>query len=281
MLKLLVLFAVIFCCGHYFENRLESMNASGDISHNISSDNSSVKTDEHIVYSKKQNEIYKQLEEMAENNSEYFSIYKHREEYPLDLLNSLVQNEEMLEFVTGYFDADKKPKGRLTDDELNSKSPLLIQWDKRWGYANYGNDLMAIAGCGPTCLSMAVVDLTGNINATPYEVAKFSVDNGYYVKGNGTKWTLFSEGVKEYGLISKELPLHEPSFKNALDNGKILVLVMGPGNFTSSGHYIVIYGYNENGFYVNDPNSYKKSEKVWSYSEFSDEIRNIWALSEN
>ena len=46
--------------------------------------------------------------------------------------------------------------------------PLLLQWDERWGYRYYGDQMMAINGCGPTCLSMVVSYLTQNGRYHPY-----------------------------------------------------------------------------------------------------------------
>ena len=40
---------------------------------------------------------------------------------------------------------------------------------------------------------------------------------------------------------------------------------MLPGDFTTSGHFIVIYGHNFLGFKVYDPNSIERSERTWSY----------------
>ena len=38
--------------------------------------------------------------------------------------------------------------------------------------------------------------------------------------------------------------------KQALDDGKVIVCSMGPGDFTTEGHFILIRGYDGNGFYV-------------------------------
>lgn len=224
-------------------------------------------------------DVFAALKSFSHENADYAFIYENREEYPFDLLNSLAHNGELLDFVRKFFDANKDNIGSFSKDELEQNNPLFIQWDDRWGYADYGDSIMAVSGCGPTCLSMAVASLTKNADATPYAVAQFSYENGYYVSNNGTSWTLISEGAQHYGLSSRTLPLHKPSLTQALDQGNVLILAMGPGHFTSIGHYIVVYDYDEDGFYVNDPNSRERSEKVWSFKEISDEIRNIWALS--
>lgn len=68
--------------------------------------------------------------------------------------------------------------------------------------------------------------------------------------------------------------------KAAIDRGEMMVLSVHYGNFTHSGagHFIVIYGYNENGFMVNDPGSYERSCKYWPYNVICGDINRIYAL---
>ena len=42
--------------------------------------------------------------------------------------------------------------------------------------------------------------------------------------------------------------------KAELDAGRFLICAMKKGDFTAAGHFIVVYGYDESGFLVNDPN---------------------------
>ena len=51
---------------------------------------------------------------------------------------------------------------------------------------------------------------------------------------------------------------------------------MGEGDFTVSGHFIVIYGYDEAGFKVNDPNCVARSRKRWCFNEIEQQIKKIW-----
>ena len=53
---------------------------------------------------------------------------------------------------------------------------------------------------------------------------------------------------------------------------------MGPGDFTSTGHFIVLTGYKDGKISVNDPNSHKNSEKLWSYEDIKDQIMNLWVI---
>ena len=62
----------------------------------------------------------------------------------------------------------------LSDCLKDGTVPLLMQWDERWGYESYGSGLIGWTGCGPTCLSMAAVGLTGDTGWNPAKVAAFS-----------------------------------------------------------------------------------------------------------
>ena len=155
--------------------------------------------------------------------------------------------------------------------------PLLFQFDERWGNTMYGSDVMTVTGCGPTCLSMVLVHLLQDASYTPRYVADFAEDNNYYVAGSGSKWALISEGGKILGLDVTELPLDENRIKKNLELGNPVICIMGPGHFTTAGHYIVLVGVEEGKFKVNDPNSKENSERLWSYEEISGEIKNLWA----
>ncbi len=224
-------------------------------------------------------EIYQQLNELAETNNIAAKIYEDRTEYPEKLLAAYVNNTEMEEFLLGYFTPDPEQTGELSDLEQQEKYPLLLQWDKRWGYSPYGESIIALSGCGPVCLSMVVVTLTGNTEWTPARVAQFSEENGYYVQGVGTAWSLMTEGAEQLGVKAEELSLSESAMKAVLDEGGAIICTLRPGDFTTEGHYIVIHGYNEEGFLVNDPNCIARSNLTWSYDKLYGQIKNLWAYT--
>ena len=113
----------------------------------------------------------------------------------------------------------------------------------------------------------------------PKEVAGFAQRSGYYEKGYGSSWTLISEGAEKLGLTATELPLVKKKMTDALENGNPVILAMGKGDFTTTGHYILLTGYEDGAFRVNDPNSRLSSEKRWTYEELETQIRNIWEIS--
>ncbi|MFA6308996.1 MAG: C39 family peptidase [Clostridia bacterium] len=223
-----------------------------------------------------------QLQQISKSDGQIESIIKNISRYPDDLIKSLIKNPEMLNFVLHYNDKkDSNEVIRLTNDEINAKTPLFLQWDERWGYSKYGDDIIALTGCGPTCLSMVIVGVTGNVSANPREVAKFSAKSGYYVLNKGTDWGLLTTGAKVYGLTAKEIPLSESVIIQEIQNGHPIICCMGPGDFTTTGHFIVIYGYENGCFLIHDPNSIERSSKSWNYNAIKNQIRNLWAYSRN
>ena len=156
--------------------------------------------------------------------------------------------------------------------------PLMMQWDQRWGYIKYGSDVVGITGCGPVCLAMAGYYVTGDDAFSPQNMVEFARKNGYYSSGNGSSWTLISEGGEKLGLKVTEIPLVKKKIMDHLKAGNPIICAMGKGDFTTSGHYIVLVG-TENGLIrVNDPNSYANSERLWSYEEMESQFRNLWAI---
>ncbi len=201
-------------------------------------------------------------------------------QYPAELEELLSRNPETLDFVKSYPDrASLRTQSiDLSKDITPGQPPLFLQWDTRWGWNYYGNDFIAIAGCGPACLSMAYVYLTGDNEMNPRKMSEWAYNMGYY-SSSGTKWSLWTEGVNILGLSGYELSLNESSMKKQLDRGGLIICSMSPGDFTTTGHIILIRGYDENGFYVNDPNSIKRSGMQWSYPTLQKQIKGMWGIS--
>ena len=198
-------------------------------------------------------------------------------EYPPSLIALLERNPETEEFVLGY-PYRKKVDFDLSEYENSETVPLFIQWDQRWGYEEYGSDCIGITGCGPTCLAMVGFYLTGKEIFSPDIVAEFSQRSGYYTPGHGSSWQLISEGGPALGLDVTEIPLVKKRIVDNLEVGNPIICAVGPGDFTTSGHYIVLAGMKNGSFQVNDPNSYANSDRLWSYEELESQIRNLWVI---
>lgn len=217
------------------------------------------------------------LEEIASSNTQIRKIIDNKENYPKVLLEMLSRNMDMLDYVSGYLDS----KGKVTCNNIGEVKkgtvPLLLQYDTRWGYGMYGNDVIAIEGCGPTSVAMVIAGLTGKNNITPYDVATYAYKNGYYE--DGTKWTFFTEGVKKYGINGTEIPLSKERIINELKEGHPVICSVSKGDFTTTGHIIVLTGVNDEMLIVNDPNSKERSSKLWSYERIKNQIRNLWTYT--
>ena len=212
---------------------------------------------------------------LARQDSRAQAILDNPEAYPTDYLDMLARNSETLDFVLGYPEHhDDAPAGSLT--ESLDTVPLLMQWDMRWGYQTYGSSTIAVSGCAPVCLSMAASYLTGDASVTPYRVAQYAANAGYYVPGQGTSWSLLSEGAPAFGISCRQLSLDEAQINAALDAGHPVICSMSPGDFTTEGHFIVLNGRTADGYLVRDPNSIARSEKMWTYDRLSGQIAALW-----
>lgn len=201
-----------------------------------------------------------------QNNQSMLDDIMNSTQYPKQLKDLALKNEEALEFVYDYpAEHVKEHTIDLTEEASMDSVPLFVQWDKRWGYEKYSGNFFAASGCGPTTLSMVVVYLTHNREASPIAVAKYSKEAGYSVDGSGSSWTLISEGCRHYGVKAKTVALDESRMKAELDEGHPIVVNVGPGDFTDTGHFMVITGYDDEGFSINDPNSIEKSGKRWLF----------------
>lgn len=216
---------------------------------------------------------------MGLTNEKVREVMSRSEEYPDELLELLAGNEETVDFVLNYPEMKDAAPAETVGEVEKGKIPLLLQWDERWGYAVYGDDMIAVNGCGPTAISMIAAGLTGDNTITPYRVAQFSTENGYYAGDSGTSWTLMTDGAQQFGIYGEELGLSESEIYSALENGHPIICSMKPGDFTSTGHFIVLTGTENGKIRVNDPNSRIRSEKLWDYSTLEYQINNLWAYS--
>lgn len=223
--------------------------------------------------------IEKELQDFVDEYPEADVILEEIEDYPEDVLYMLVNYPETLEFVLGYKDnVGVETPVDISEDLEKPGIPLFLQWDKRWGYQTYADNILAINGCGPTCMAMIAAGLTGNTILNPKYVADMAYKNGYYSGESGTAWGLMREGSQMLGLNYTEVGGDAISIKNQLKLGRVMIASMGPGDFTKVGHYIVITGLNDDGtLNVNDPNSKERSAKTWDPEVIASQVKNIWA----
>lgn len=197
-------------------------------------------------------------------------------QWPEELLELYGCNEEARDFVLHYPARQERESGYTVS--FDGTVPLYLQWDERWGYESYNGKLLALTGCGPCCLAMAATYLTGDAMYDPLWVSRWAEQRGYAVAGVGTSWTLFSEGAEALGLDAVEIGADEQRVADNLAVDNLVVCVMGPGDFTTEGHFILLTGYDDGYVTVHDPNSRERSETLWRFADIREQMRALWVL---
>lgn len=174
--------------------------------------------------------------------------------------------------------ADALPTSTPKEQWCKGEMPYLYQIDPAWANEPYAGDTVGTSGCGPTSLAMVYVALTGRTDYDPPTMARFSEENGFVEEGL-TAWRLMTEGAALLGLSSREVPASVDSLKAELAEGHPVICTVGPGDFTETGHFIVVSGVAEDGnLIVHDPNSAENSAKTWDAQRVLDQCRNLWAF---
>ena len=121
------------------------------------------------------------------------------------------------------------------------------QIDPRWKnkmYSSTGNNsqTMGSSACGPTCSAMVVSSIKGTI--TPPEMADLYVQYGFRSANNGTYWSAFRWTADVFDIGYKEVQrLNDVC--DLLEQNYMVISACGNGLFTTGGHFILIYGYED------------------------------------
>lgn len=207
-------------------------------------------------------------------------VYLQRNSLPEAEQKLFVNNKDTTNYILGYLAGQKEtPFENGETIELKRKYPYYIQWDRRWAYDALGGTNVAIGGCGPTVVAMALSGMLNDESITPKQIADIEDKNGYFAPG-GTKWSFFDFIAGQYGLKAVGVPLSKSAIDNALKSGNPIIVSVHPGKFTTVGHIILITDKDQEGNYIiNDPNSYTRTLKKWSYDELKTEIVAMWEFS--
>lgn len=132
------------------------------------------------------------------------------------------------------------------------------QADPRWAghpypaSPGYENATVKSAGCGPTCCAM-VVSSKGSI-IFPDTMCDISEQEGFRVPG-GTDWGIFQYVADRWGIETREVHSSYEAF-DACKEGYFVVANVGPGLWTTGGHYILLVGTRGDEIEVYDPYLY-------------------------
>lgn len=254
---LFVLLAVAFARGHHSAGKEDDLSS---------------KTKE-VIQDKTQEEMYtsrlERVRAMAKNQG-----------YPKGVIELLDKNEDTIDFVEDYGEKKDQAAAKNIGVKIQKGTiPELIQWDERWGYTKYGTSIVAVSGCGPTCMSMVVSGLTGNTKITPARTAAYSVRHNLIDEENNTYWEFMEKAAKHWGLNCYAGMLNKKQLKAELGKGHPVICSVGPGDFTKNRHFIVLSGWKDGKIQVNDPFSRQNSQKLWTYSRIKKQAKSMWVYS--
>lgn len=194
-----------------------------------------------------------------------------------------------------------KPISSITIPPLSPTSTLTttksvkpisyLQTDPKWKNHNYSakgeNKTIGNAGCGVTAAAMVIATLKDK-NVTPITTAEWSMAHGYKALNQGTYYTYFVPQFNQYGITCKQLnqsnlygksssTAHTEAL-NALKNGNWVIAVMGKGHWTQSGHFILLYKFENGDIYINDPASTKADRIKNTWDLFAKQVKYLWTV---
>ncbi len=229
----------------------------------------------------KRNEV-RDRDELSEISIEELAEYLRNKEVPEELVEFMEEYPEAREFVTDYLYQPDPPLSKDISGEVQKGVfPHFLQWDERWGYEDYGGSFFAVAGCGPTAMSVVYSGLTGKSDMNPYKMSQWAEEQGYYIVGEGTSWEMMWSGANKLGLYWWEVDFDETSIRAALDSGCPIIAAMSPGgDFTTFGHFIVMTDIDAEGnITIRDSNSIERSERTWTWDELMWQTAAMWAYN--
>lgn len=166
------------------------------------------------------------------------------------------------------------------------------QNDTKWGSLPYAVDgeksTIKNAGCGPAVMADVLASIV-----SPYidlvTMASWARMHNYKVKNNGTSYSYPVAQAAAYGVNVRRLNTvniyglawsgaHVMAL-NELQNGNWIIACMGKGLWTNSGHYVLVYGYDNNGMvYINDPASKSAKRACNTWDLFKSQVKYYWVV---
>ena len=116
--------------------------------------------------------------------------------------------------------------------------------------------------------------LTGKTDMSPADMAALATADGYAVDGEGTIGEFLVDDAGKLGLSCEEF---SPSAASLV---RFVVIVnVGPGDFTDSGHFFVARGISSDGtIQINDPYSSVNTAKTWDANAIANQSIMMYAF---
>lgn len=226
---------------------------------------------------------------LAETDEKAAYIIENKELYPPDVLWVYYncQNPDRLDFVYNYpFYINQPRTVAFTEDELNcTEVPAIYMNDLRWCYDKVGENFIYVDGCVTVALTMANLYLNHNDAVDPVKVADYATQNDLCSPMGGIFAEQLPQIFKHFNIefighnfdLDNDVKVTEDELKAALDKDDTVVYAGMTGD-TFGYHAIIIRGYDENGFYVNDPEVPEITSKVWDFETIQNEMALFYEL---
>lgn len=192
--------------------------------------------------------------------------------------------------ITGYIDDEVMPamnplEGPSTKNLSEPQSdwaqgavPVLYQTDPQWADRPFGPCTIGSAGAAPLCLSMVYVEVTGDTETTPIDIAAFAQRSGYADSADAAP--LLTDGAAELGLSAESITADESSLRGALVAGSPVIAAIHAGDFGPTTSYVVLSGIDVRGkLVVHDPASPEHSARHWAFDDILSQTSDLWTYT--
>lgn len=126
-----------------------------------------------------------------------------------------------------------------------------------------------------------VLHYYGEEDITPLETAAFAVENSYRTRSNGTSWAFFGDVASEYDLDFKQTAssVEALEWMNTKED-PLIICSMGPGLWTSQGHFIVLWDVEDGVAHINDPASTKPERETNSFNTVASQCKQYFCFEQ-
>lgn len=176
---------------------------------------------------------------------------------------------------------------------MNKKPISFLQTDPKWANHSYAvsgeKSTIGTAGCGPTSAAMLLSTIQRNSKYDPVYACDWALRNGYKALNQGTYYAFFQAFFQAHGIRCQQLNwdnlyyksvtykhIHEQA-KNLVQQGYYLIALMKNGNWTKSGHFIVVWDWDEK-VRILDPNSNASGRLNGDPNTFMNEVAYYWSV---
>jgi hypothetical protein len=173
-----------------------------------------------------------------------------------------------------YLDGSGIDYGEIIFTDGITEVVYFNQLDTRFAEQSYGTDMIGTHGCGPTALAIVVSSLTDR-TVDPAEMAAWSAANSGWAQEQGSFHSLIPAAARAFGLnVTGDVQATPQAIIDALNEGRLVIALMGRGSFTTTGRFIVLRGVTAEGkILVADPVSLHRSQAEWDFALILNEAR--------